>query len=85
MAIQELHDIIERADLTDEDKAELRRIVDYGLSTAEQHQLAEQMRDNPQLLYQLNDIFKKKHQYINDPDKFDEILEEEEKLLERLK
>lgn len=85
MSINELHQIIENASLSEQEKNELKRIADFGLSSNEQMQLAEQMRNDPQLLYQLNDIIKKKHQYINDPDVFDEILKEEEALLDRLK
>lgn len=85
MAIQQLQDIIDRASIDDSEKQELRRIAEYGLSSSEQEKLAEQMRDDPQLLYDLNNIFRKKKEHMDDPEKFDEVLEEEEKLLERLK
>jgi len=84
MATQHIYDIIENADLSDDEKDTLRRLVDRGLSATEQQQLADQMREDPQLLYELNDIVKKKEQFLHDPDKFDEILEQEEKLLEKL-
>jgi hypothetical protein len=77
-------EVLNNADISEADKQQLRRIIDSGLSAYEQKELARQMQDDPELLHQFNDVIKKKQEFLNDPDKFDEILEQEEALLNKL-
>lgn len=79
-----IDNVLEHASISDADRKQLRRIIDNGLTGSEQRELARQLEDDPELLHQLNEIIKKKQEYLNNPDKFDEILEQEEALLERL-
>jgi len=77
-------DILNSANIDEADKQQLHRIIENGLTISEQRELARHIEQDPTILHKLNNIIKKKQEFLNDPDKFDEVLEEEEALLEKL-
>ncbi len=70
--------------MSDPQKERLRAIIEHGLSSVERERLAEQIEENPGLIYQMNKIIELKEEFINDAISYDKVLEEEEKFLEQL-
>ncbi|MEX1027834.1 MAG: hypothetical protein WD049_07480 [Candidatus Paceibacterota bacterium] len=87
MLDETLNNALAGLDLPDEEKEQLKEVVEHGLSHQERGRLAESQSGATDFLYRLNTIINKKRDYLigtDDAPSLDELLEEEDHLLSEL-